>query len=298
MTNRLYLSGPMTGIPGYNHDAFNANASFLRSCGWSVFSPAEMDLELGIDLSGPLTEDQYQLLMRNDYRALTECSAIAFLPGWEKSRGAKLESDFANVLKLDRYRVDASKEYLEQELFVAFSGYARSGKNTIAEEFVKNAGFDQRGFADALKAILYALNPRIELFNDDYIGFWHVKNIVDRRGWEKAKEEPEIREFLQRLGTEGGRVALGQDVWVNTLFSQPHGARLAISDLRFENEAKAVRDRGGYVIRVERPGVGPANDHASEKLDFESDFTVQNDRTPHEAYLDVVEFLVDQGVSL
>lgn len=301
MINRLYLSGPMSGLKNFNHETFNLNAAFLRESGWSVFSPAEMDLELGIDLTGPVTEDQYQALMRNDYRALTECSAIAFLPGWEKSRGAKLESDFANVLKLDRYRVDASKEYLEQEQIIGFTGYARSGKNALATEFVNNDGFEQHGFADALKSILYALNPILPAPNwgevgDDFghAGVVRVKDYVDAFGYEESKKIPEIRQLLQRLGTEGGREALGEDIWVKTLFSLPTSARLVVSDLRFANEAKAIKERGGHVIRIERPDVGPANGHASEKIDFEVDFTVVNDRSPREAYLDVVEYLSSQ----
>ena len=291
MTKRLYLSGPMSGLKNFNHETFNLNAAFLRDEGWSVFSPAEMDLELGIDLTGPITEDQYQALMRNDYRALTECSAIAFLPGWEKSRGAKLESDFANVLKLDRYRVDASKSYFEQEKIIGLTGYAQSGKDTIAQQFVRNLGYERIGFADSLKSILYALNPRVELFNDDFIGHWHIKNIVDDKGWDEAKKEPEIRQLLQRLGTEGGRVALGEDIWVKTLFNSPHGARIVISDVRFENEANEIRRRGGKVIRIIRPGVGPVNDHASDKIDFEADYTLTNDRTPIEAFTTLMNYL-------
>ena len=291
MTKRLYLSGPMSGLKNFNHETFNLNAAFLRDEGWSVFSPAEMDLELGIDLTGPITEDQYQALMRNDYRALTECSAIAFLPGWEKSRGAKLESDFANVLKLERYRVDESKSYLEQEKILAFTGFSQSGKDTIAQQFVRNLGYERIGFADSLKSILYALNPRVELFNDDFIGHWHIKNIVDDKGWDYAKKEPEIRQLLQRLGTEGGRVALGEDIWVKTLFNSPHGARIVIPDVRFKNERDEIQRRGGKVIRIVRPGVGPVNDHASDKIDFEVDFTVMNDGTPMETFAKVLRYL-------
>lgn len=291
MTKRLYLSGPMTGLKNFGHDIFNLNAAFLRDAGWSVFSPAEMDLKLGIDISGPISEEQYQDLMRNDYRALTECSAIAFLPGWENSRGAKLESDFANVLKLDRYRVDATKSYLEQEKIISFTGHAGSGKDTIAQQFVKNAGYERVGFADSLKEILYALNPKIELFNNDYIGHWHVKNIVDNRGWDEAKKEPEIRQLLQRLGTEGGRAALGEDIWVKTLFNSPHGARIVIPDVRYANEADEIRRRGGTVVRIVRPGVGPVNDHSSDKIDFEADYVLVNDKTPEHAYATLCTYL-------
>ena len=58
-------------------------------------------------------------------------------------------------------------------------------------------------------------------------------------------------------------------------------ARLAISDVRFPNEADAIRAFGGLVVRVERPGVGPINGHESEiALDgYDFDLVVVNDGT-------------------
>jgi hypothetical protein len=291
VTKTIYVSGPMTGIPYFNYPAFNDNAAFLRDNGWDVISPAELDAEIGVDANTEMTEEKYQAIIKHDYAALIECDAIAFIPGWESSRGAKLESDFANVLKLERYRVDASKAYFEQEQIIGFTGFAQSGKDTIAQQFVKNLGYERIGFADALKSILYALNPKIELFNNDYIGHWHVKNIVDNQGWEAAKKEPEVRQLLQRLGTEGGRVALGEDIWVKTLFNSPHGAKIVIPDVRFQNEADEIRRRGGKVIRIMRPGVGPVNDHASDKIDFKADYVLVNDRTPEAAFKTLMEYL-------
>ena len=291
MKKTVYISGPMTNYPEYNYPAFHANAAFLRDSGWNVLSPAELDADLGINPDMVMTEEIYLDIIKHDYAALIKSDAIAFMPGWEKSRGAKLESDFANVLKLDRYRVDASAEYFEQEKIIGLTGYARSGKDTIAQQFVKNDGYERVGFADALKSILYSLNPRIELFNDDFIGHWHIKNIVDGRGWDEAKKEPEIRQLLQRLGTEGGRVALGEDIWVKTLFNSSHGARIVIPDVRFENEANEVRRRGGIVVQIVRPGVGPVNDHASDKIDFEADYVLVNDKTPEEAYGTLMSYM-------
>jgi hypothetical protein len=305
MKELIYTSGPMTGIENFNHEEFDLNAAFLREDGWDVFSPAEMDRELGIDLSHPITEEQYQTLMRNDYRALTQCSAIAFLPGWEGSRGAKLESDFANVLKLDRYRVDARNNYFQKELVIGLAGVARVGKNTIAQEFVDNAGFEQAGFADVLKKMLYSLNPRLPDPNWAEVGdgFGHdgtvkVRDYVDKFGWEGAKSNPDIRKSLQILGTEAGRDVLGENIWISTLFSRPTDARLVISDVRYANEAAAIKQRGGYVVKIHRPGVVAANSHVSEVIDFDADFTVTNDRTPYDAYLAVVEYLSSQGVNL
>jgi hypothetical protein len=288
--NKVYLSGKMSGLPNLGYELFDKNRDFLLNFGYEVISPADIDRSIGINPDDPFNEERYQENIKRDYAALLECDSIAFLNNWTDSRGAKLESEFANVLKLDRYRVDADNLYFEKELVIGLSGYAGVGKNTIAEEFVRNDRFEQRGFADALKEILYELNPTInvDLPHD------RLQDIVDTFGWEKAKKIPEIRQLLQRLG-DGCRKSLGEDIFINTLFNQPHKANLIISDLRYENEALEIRRRGGYVIRVERPGIGPVNSHSSEKLDFEADFTVSNNKSPADAYLEIKEFLIHQG---
>lgn len=284
----------MSNYPQFNYPAFHENAKFLRAKGWDIISPAELDAEIGIDANTVMTEERYLEVIKHDYAALLECDSIIFMPGWEKSRGAKLESDFANVLKLDRYRVDADNSYFEKELILAFCGFATVGKDTIAQEFVQNDGFERHGFADALKEILYELNPLI--FHKGL--YYRTQDLVDRLGWEEAKKITEVRQLLQRLGTEAGRKALGEDVWVNTLFSQPHKARLVIPDLRFENEANEVRRRGGIVIRVMRDGVGPVNDHSSDQISFDADITVYNNGTPKKAYMNIVEVLPEFGIEL
>ena len=308
MSKTAYLSGPMRGFPQWNFPAFDRNAAFLRDNGWKIISPAEVDREIGFDETDEtavFTEADFEVAIRRDYVALTEADAIIFMPGWEKSTGAKLESTFADALKLDRYRVDADKSYLEKELVIGLAGVARVGKNTIAQEFVDNAGFEQAGFADSLKNMLYALNPRLPDPNWEEVGdsFGHdgtvkVRDYVDKFGWEGAKSNPAIRQSLQILGTEAGRDVLGENIWIQTLFTKPHSARLVISDVRYFNEASAIKERGGYVIRINRPGIAATNSHISEKLDFESDYEIMNDRTPKETYISIVDYLSSQGIEL
>jgi hypothetical protein len=50
-----------------------------------------------------------------------------------------------------------------------------------------------------------------------------------------------------------------------------------VTDIRFANEAAMIRDLGGVLVRVERPGVGPVNEHVSEVMPFEADHTLLND---------------------
>ena len=70
-----------------------------------------------------------------------------------------------------------------------------------------------------------------------------------------------VREFLQRLGN-AVRDAIHPDFWVNALFNT-YNDNIIIADVRYPNEVKAVKDRGGKVIRIERPGAGAGN-HISE----------------------------------
>jgi hypothetical protein len=84
-----------------------------------------------------------------------------------------------------------------------------------------------------------------------------------------------VRDFLQKLGTDAIRNGLHTNAWVNALMAdyrkidynddeQPEYPNWIITDTRFPNEAQAIKDAGGIVIRVDRPGVKPINDHPSE----------------------------------
>ena len=75
------------------------------------------------------------------------------------------------------------------------------------------------------------------------------------------------RILLQRLGTEGGRQSIHQQVWVNTLFANYNKkSKWIITDCRFPNEAVAVAERGGVNLRIVRPSTeaGVESLHESE----------------------------------
>jgi len=307
---RIYCAGPMRGYEKWNFPAFDRNAEFLASMGYETVSPADLDRQMGFDENDDTVvfgEAEFHEAMIRDYEAILRCDAIAFIPGWEKSTGAALERSFANRLKLEMYRVDADAGYFEKELIIGLTGYAQSGKNTLADQMVKDFGFEQRAFADSLRGILYALNPRLPEPNWGEVGdgFGHagvvrVQDYVDKFGWEYAKKKvPEVRQLLQRLGTEGGRENLGENVWVDGLFNKPHAARLVTTDCRFPSEITAVKDRGGIVIRVEREGYGPVNDHVSETASLGlEDFIVHNDGEIWGMEEQALEGLRERGVKL
>jgi len=137
-------------------------------------------------------------------------------------------------------------------MIVALSGYARSGKDAAGEILVRQYGFVRRACADPLKAVARDL------------------------GWDGAKDDAG-RVLLQNLGVSI-RTHLHRDAWIwPVLLDLP--PRLVITDVRYPNEAEAVKAAGGCVIRVERPSVGPVNAHLSEVAldEWSFDGTIVND---------------------
>ena len=91
---RLYLAGPMTGIPQLNFPLFHAEAARLRSAGFEIVNPAEINAD---PAAGWLQ------CMRDDIAQLVRCDGIALLPNWHRSRGALLEHFIARSLELHVY---------------------------------------------------------------------------------------------------------------------------------------------------------------------------------------------------
>lgn len=88
---RIYVAGPMTGLPELNFPRFHAEAARLRAIGHVVVNPAEINP----DMTAAWTD-----CMRADIAQLITCEAICLLPGFENSRGARLERHIALELGL------------------------------------------------------------------------------------------------------------------------------------------------------------------------------------------------------
>lgn len=86
---RIYICGPMTGLPQHNHPVFNRAAFELATRGYQVFNPAENGLPVHAEWSTHMRVDIVQMM---------HCHAIATLPGWENSKGAQLEVHIAQAL--------------------------------------------------------------------------------------------------------------------------------------------------------------------------------------------------------
>lgn len=183
---------------------------------------------------------------------------------------------------------------MSDPVIVGITGYARSGKDTAARALIGALGYKKVAFADALKRDLIVLDPYIDNAGTRLsfaLNYWEMS-------LEDVKENfPEWRRLMQIYGTEVWRT-VDPHIWVkrttdaiNADWIENATPGYVIPDLRFENERDLVNF--DLVVRVERPGVGPLNDHASERYigDMEVDLVLVNDHTEehlHRLILDAV----------
>jgi hypothetical protein len=146
-------------------------------------------------------------------------------------------------------------------MIIGLSGYARSGKDTVAGMLMGIHGYERAAFADNIRKLLFAMDPLIMHDGKDF----RLQDIVESKGWEDAKtQHPEVRRLLQDLGV-GARNLFGDDFWIYQVLQDLHPSdKIVISDVRFKNEAECISARGGQVWRINRIGVEATNQHISE----------------------------------
>lgn len=140
-----------------------------------------------------------------------------------------------------------------------------SGKSTLAAA-VAGHGWRTLKFAGPLKAMVAALLREAGEADD----------VIDRaiEGDLKAQSLEALagrtpRYTMQTLGTEWGRGVMAADIWVRLAIMRANrlreaGVAVIIDDMRFENEARAIQDAGGKLVRITRPDVPRLAGHASE----------------------------------
>lgn len=176
---------------------------------------------------------------------------------------------------------------------IGLYGPKRSGKDTAANGLLVQ-GWDRVTLADPLRESLYTLDPLLE-------PGLSLRHLVDACGWEGAKSSPYTAEVRRLMVAQGDAMrALRPAIFIEVALERIALAAAAgapgvvITDVRFENEALAVIQAGGRIVRVERPGVDFDQAHASEtplreELVFSS---VRNDSTPAELHRQM-EFVSD-----
>jgi len=111
----FYIAGPMRGYPMFNFPAFLMAARVLQTRGIKTCSPAEKDIESGFDPSRPIEDQNFDMgaAFRWDFNAVTRCTGIILLPGWENSTGAKAERLVCQLSQRECYYLDANYNLVE-----------------------------------------------------------------------------------------------------------------------------------------------------------------------------------------
>ncbi len=144
---------------------------------------------------------------------------------------------------------------------IGLTGHKQSGKDTVADVLTE-AGFERTAFAAPLKAVATSI------------------------GWDGTKDDHEPcgncgmlqgRRLLQVLGTEGLREELWRTVLIDALLRRLPSQNTVITDVRFPDEAAAIRNWGGHIWRVKRPGY-EGDGHESESFidEIAPDLTLLN----------------------
>lgn len=149
---------------------------------------------------------------------------------------------------------------MSKPLLIGLAGKARSGKDTVADALVAREWFCKTAFAAPLKAGVRAM---FDLTTE------HTDGALKETVLPHLGVSP--RQLMQWLGTEYGRQLIGESVWVDvvlkqwaTIQAQSRHPRLVVSDVRFDNEAQALRDAGGTIMHIFRDDADAVQSHASE----------------------------------
>ncbi len=154
---------------------------------------------------------------------------------------------------------------------IGLYGPSRAGKDSVAAVLEKDFGFQQKAMAGGIRDILLGLNPIIKA--DDGV-VWELADLFDDSNgdWDiiKARSKESV-DYMIRLG-QTCRDVLGETVWLNRVL--PSGELkepMCISDVRQENEYWAIKERGGVVWKVSRPGTEKRGmDGLLDHLDFDA----------------------------
>ena len=156
-------------------------------------------------------------------------------------------------------------------MLIGLTGYAGTGKDTVADWLCANKQFVKLRFADTLKMVVATLFD------------WPQSSLEDRTFKEHVDSRWGIspRQAMQWLGTEGLREGMpntyqdmfntvGRNFWVKRFLADAQtftGYDIVVPDCRFQNEVDAIRDQGGIVYQVIRDSHEPQGEvHASERI--------------------------------
>ena len=265
---RVYMSLPLNVATEFEIRAIDKNIKTLHDFGYAVYCPGLPRLRESDDKNTLMSNDKNAMAKRA--KLLLTCDALVLPERIARSKEQLAEIQLARLFELPVFRLKQGwPTYMPHDLaIVGISGFAGSGKDSLGA-FLVARGFKKIAFADKVKQLAVALCPSL----GERIAAGETLDDLKR-------SDPSVRRWLQDVGLTA-RDVMGDDVWIRSaLEGLSPDEQYVITDVRFSNEVEAIREKGGILVRMERPGVGPANNHPSETelADYQEwDIVVNND---------------------
>jgi hypothetical protein len=141
-------------------------------------------------------------------------------------------------------------------MIIGICGFIGSGKDTIADYLVNFHEFRRESFASTLKdacASVFGWDRTMLEGRTKEAREWREQ--VDP-WWAERLDQPNLtpRWILQYWGTEVCRKGFHDDIWIASLENKLRNSKdsVVISDCRFPNEIKSIKDAGGKIVWVQR----------------------------------------------
>ena len=191
-------------------------------------------------------------------------------------------------------------------MLIGVVGLIGSGKDTVSKRLEEKHGFRRDSFAKSLKDAVSAM------FNWDREML--EGNGDDSRQWREQPDEFWSKKFgktvtprwvLQHFGTEVMRQHMHDAIWIDSCLSRYDGQPTVISDTRFQNELKTIKEHGGEIILVKR-GELPTREQMQERgahksewdwMGWEFDHVIDNDGTKQELFEKVDNLIVGHKIA-
>lgn len=167
-------------------------------------------------------------------------------------------------------------------MIIGIAGKKGSGKDTLGKYICDKYGFKRYAFGDPVKEvckILFGFNDE-QLYGDD-------KEKMDM----KLGIRP--REAFQKIGTDFGREIIHklfprlliekEELWISIFLRNACKNNLVITDVRFQNEADAIKKAGGIIIFLDSD-FSIKDNHKSEKINVKYDYLIRNDEKKEDLY--------------
>ena len=191
-------------------------------------------------------------------------------------------------------------------MLIGICGLIGSGKDTVAERLVNEHGYKRDSFAKSLKdAVASMFNWDRDMLEGRGESSRHWREQPDKFWSERFGRAVSPRTILQQFGTEVMRGQMYDGIWVDSCIGRYKGENTVISDTRFPNEIKRIKECGGIILLVKRfqdpdwftsyveGNIEPKGIHSSEyawaKSEF--DFTIENNGSLEELNEKVDSFI-------